>query len=90
MEFLITRAELCLLFQIGRTSSYAMQDIGVLEQPVKWCGSKQLFCMRTNAYAIATSQGFDCPCDETLITWWNSIMAMRLSQSTKAKTKQLR
>jgi hypothetical protein len=87
MEFLITRAELQVLFEIGRSHAYDLQARGRLTPPINWCGAKR-FCLRTAAKELAHGNGLETPKDDVILQYWSSILQIRLARATKtASTK---
>lgn len=87
MEFLITRAELLLVFHISRSQSYDLHRDGYLSQPRKWCGSGRRFCLRTAAYEFAKLNELEMPSDETILHFWNSIVQTRRQDAIQLANK---
>ncbi len=77
MEFLVTRAELLILFQISKSLSHQLNNDGILTQPVNWCGSSKRFCLRIAANEFAKMNNLVPPSDATMLHYWNSVVIIR-------------
>ena len=93
MEFLVTRAELLLVCHVSNSLSYDLQNNGNLTKPKKWCGSGTRFCLRIAANEFAMMNNLVPPTDDTILHYWNSIVAVRaqkvelkLAKKTKANS----
>jgi hypothetical protein len=77
MEFLVTRAELLLIFHISNSLSYDLHNNGSLTKPKNWCGSGTRFCLRIAANEFAKLNNLTPPSDQTIVHYWNSIISIR-------------
>jgi hypothetical protein len=77
MEFLVTRLELLLIFQISKSASHDLNNDGSLTHPINWCGSGKRFCLRLAANEFAKLNNLTPPSDQTIIHYWNSIISIR-------------